>query len=169
MPYTTEYKDKPVACGLSFAPRDKEFVPPSLRIIYDNIKTTLYEDYNTTVNDLDLNEWVRQGVFLLNLGLTVEKNKAGSHLRHWEFFTSEVIKVLSEQTGVIFLLWGKEAQKVLPLIDTTTNHILIANHPASSIYTKEDWNCNHFKRVNEIITLNNGPEFKINWLDIFTS
>jgi uracil-DNA glycosylase len=165
-PYPTEYKNEPVACGLSFAPRNKEFVPPSLRIIYNNIKTTLYDDNLVFQDDLDLTTWTKQGVFLLNAGLTVEKGRAGSHLRHWEFFTKEVIKVLSKQTGIIFMLWGKEAQKTMSLIDTSTNHVLVANHPASSIYSKEDWNCNHFKRVNEIITLNNGPEYQIKWLTI---
>ena len=41
-PYPNLYEGEPVACGLAFAPSNREYVPPSLRMIYKNIKDRIY-------------------------------------------------------------------------------------------------------------------------------
>lgn len=100
-----------------------------------------------------LKHWREQGVFLLNMALTVETGQAGSHLRVWEEFTKEVVKHLSKQQGCIWLLWGKRAQDLIPciangfnvgkyslenLIDVPAvpeyNYILGTPHPAAEAY-----------------------------------
>lgn len=43
-PYPNRHKGEPVACGLSFAPRHRDYVPPSLRIMYGRIKQDIYPD-----------------------------------------------------------------------------------------------------------------------------
>lgn len=164
MPYPTEYKGEPVACGLAFAPRDTEFVPPSLRMIYNNLKATLYkDDLNFIDTDMDLHNWAKQGVFLLNAALTVEKNNAGSHLEFWRPFTERVIKTISENSsGVIFCFWGKDAQKFAPLVNSNAHHKLLASHPVSAVYKGSVWECDHFTEINRILLHNNGDH--IEWL-----
>lgn len=162
MPYPNEYKNEPVACGLAFAPRDPEYMPPSLRIIYETLKETVYSDELTFPVDLNMQEWAKQGVLLLNTALTVRKGKPGSHIPYWQFFTNAVIETLNETTGIIFLLWGNDAKKFRPMINETNHYILECSHPASSIYKKGPWECNHFTRVNEILKINHNEEIK--WL-----
>lgn len=161
-PYPNEYKGEPVACGLAFAPRDHEYLPPSLRIIYNTLKETLYSERLTFDSDLNMQEWAKQGVLLLNTALTVRKGKPGSHIPNWDFFTKAVINTLNETTGLIFLLWGNDAKKFRPLINETNHYILECAHPASSIYKKGPWECNHFTRVNEVLKINHNEEIK--WL-----
>lgn len=163
-PYPTEHRGEPVACGLAFAPRNRDFVPPSLRIIYNRIKEDLYPNDLTFPVDLNLESWAKQGVLLLNTALTVEKGKAGSHLKQWEFFTEEVIKVLNEGFGNIFILWGNDAKKFKPLLNEKAHYVLEAKHPVSSVYSGSAWECNHFLEVNRILTMLNGDA--IEWLEL---
>jgi uracil-DNA glycosylase len=164
-PYPTEYKGEPVACGLAFAPRHTEFVPPSLKQIYNRLKETLYTDeVNFIETDLNLHKWAEQGVFLLNAALTVEKNQAGSHLKLWKPFTETVIKTISENSaGVIFCFWGKDAQQFAPLVNAKFHHVLMGSHPVSAVYKGGKWDCNHFEEINTILLHNNGETIK--WLN----
>jgi uracil-DNA glycosylase len=167
MPYPNLYKGKPVASGLAFAPSNRDYVPPSLRMIYKNLMDTLYkkDPYLYYQENLDLVQWAKQGIFLINAALTVEEGKAGSHLPHWNEFTEQVIKTISETTsGVIFCFWGKDAQKFAPLVNSKFHYILKAPHPVSAVYKGGKWECNHFEQIDEILTKNNGETIK--WMDI---
>lgn len=59
------------------------------------------------------------GVLLLNACLTVRANNANSHKdQGWEKFTDAVIKAVSSQnSNVVFLLWGSYAQKKAAVVD----------------------------------------------------
>ena len=164
-PYPTEYKGEPVACGLAFAPRHRDFVPPSLRMIYNRLKKTIYADDLTFIEtDLNLEEWAKQGVFLINAALTVEKGRAGSHLSLWKEFTETVIRTISENSsGVIFCFWGKDAQQFAPLVNGQAHHKLLASHPVSAVYKGGEWDCEHFEEINQILLHNNNEEIK--WLN----
>ncbi|MBO5530006.1 MAG: uracil-DNA glycosylase, partial [Bacilli bacterium] len=85
-------------------------IPPSLKNIYKE----LYDDLGIEKNMLDGNlfPWVKQGVMLLNTGLTVEKDKPNSHKNlDWHIFTDEVIRKLNERDKpVVFILWGNNAR-----------------------------------------------------------
>lgn len=164
MPYNSEYKGEPVACGLSFAPRNRDFVPPSLRIIYQKIKESCYADELAFPLDLNIEKWAQQGVLMLNSALTVEKGGAGVHLKHWEFFTKAVLEALNELPGHIFVLWGKDAQKYKKYLNSDSQYILEANHPAYASYSGQYWECDHFNEINRILKLYNGES--IDWLDL---
>ena len=69
------YHGEKEAMGLSFSVRRGVRTPPSLRNIFKELK----DDLNITRTDTDLSDWAKQGVFLLNTVLTVEKDKANSH------------------------------------------------------------------------------------------
>ena len=64
------------AHGLSFSVPSGIKTPPSLKNIYKEIES----DLNIKINkDGNLENWAKQGVFLLNASLTVEAGKAASH------------------------------------------------------------------------------------------
>ena len=99
-------------------------IPPSLKNIYKE----LYDDLGIKkdMNDGNLLPWFKQGVMLLNTGLTVEKDKPNSHKDlGWHTFTDEVIKKLNErEKPVVFILWGNNARDKKKFI-TNKNHLVI--------------------------------------------
>jgi len=162
-PYPGRYKGEPTAHGLAFNPRNKDQVPPSLRVMYNKIKEDIYPDELSFPIDMDLEAWAKQGVLLINAALTIEEGKSGSHLAHWTQFTEAVFKTLNESTtGLIFCFWGKDALKFAHLIDDKFHHVLVASHPAAALYAGGKWECNHFKRINEILMASNRDD--IDWL-----
>lgn len=163
-PYNNLFRDKPVACGLSFAPRIREYMPPSLRQIYNCIKAEFYAEEMTYDVDLDIEYWAHQGVLMLNAALTVEAGKAGSHIKAWSDWTSEVIKAINEySTGVVFCLWGKDAQAFESQIGS--HHIILKNeHPVAANYQGRKWECDHFRKINEHLMGANGET--IEWIKV---
>ena len=99
---------------------------------------------------------------LLNSTLTVEEGKPNSH-KHigWKNLTDKVISRLSERGGIIFVLWGNEAQKKTTLIDEKNNHILCAPHPSPLSSYRGFFGSKPFSKINLILAdLNQEP---INW------
>jgi len=161
-PYPNKYKGLPVACGLAFAPRNNEYLPPSLKQIYNQIVRSFYSDQETDYRQLDLSYWAKQGILLLNTALTVREGQAGSHLSYWQWFTTGVIQKINElSTGVVFCLWGKEAQKLEIFIESH-NIILKAPHPVSASYSGKSWECNHFEYISKHLKDVNNIQFE--WL-----
>ncbi len=116
------------AHGLSFSVKKGVSIPRSL----ENIFKELASDLNIKPpNHGNLTHWATQGVLMLNTVLTVRAHKANSHKnKGWEIFTDRVIEIVNEQTPhVVFVLWGKEAQKKIKLIDD--KHTIIKSpHPS---------------------------------------
>lgn len=149
------------AMGLSFSVPKGVPLPASLKNIYKEIQS----DLNVKMPDHgDLTEWAKNGVFLLNAILTVEKSKAGSHQKTgWQEFTDAVIKNLSNHKNkIVFLLWGNYARSKKLLIDQSKHAVLEAAHP-SPLAGGAFFGCRHFSKTNEIlIQLNQPPiEWKI--------
>ena len=71
-------------------------------------------------------------MLLLNTCLTVRKAQANSHQKHgWETFTDAVIKALNKrEEGLVFLLWGKPAQKKSTMISKSRHRVLTCAHPS---------------------------------------
>lgn len=151
------------ATGIAFG-TDSYPLPPSLIIILSELTNSVYKDESVKYDETLLH-WVNQGVFLLNTSLTVRKGSPGSHVHIWKEFTKAVFEVLSEYTGLIYLLWGNNAKSYEKYINPNINHILKAAHPAAETYSKRAgfYYCNHFVKVNEILTLNNGQDHTIQW------
>ena len=98
------------AHGLSFSVPDSVKPPPSLINIYKELQDDLKKEVN--FNNGNLENWAKQGVFLLNTTLTVERSKPLSHQKiGWDIFTNKVISVISnELENIVFILWGSFAQ-----------------------------------------------------------
>lgn len=117
------------ANGLCFSvPRDVLRLPPSLR----NIHAAMARDGFTPPPHGDLTEWARQGVLLLNTALSVRDSEANSHSKQWREFTDGVISKLSDrERPVVFVLWGKSAQRKRDLISEDRHEVITAPHPAA--------------------------------------
>ena len=131
-PYHTFLNDKPVAEGLAFSSGDLSYCPPSLKNIIKEVERDCYNGFNLHVSaDYSLRRWVHQGVLLLNTALTVQEGKPGSHLNLWKPFTEYVFGILNTfHDGLIFMLWGKEAQKYKEWIIEPNHQIIEASHPS---------------------------------------
>lgn len=117
------------AHGLCFSvPDTVARKPPSLA----NICKELESDVGVELSTGDLSGWARQGVLLLNTTLTVQAGRAGSHRRKgWEMFTDAVIKALDAKDDlVVFILWGKDAQKKQKLITNPRHQVVVSSHPS---------------------------------------
>ncbi|HCE12073.1 MAG TPA: uracil-DNA glycosylase, partial [Enterococcus sp.] len=103
------------AHGLAFSVQPGVKLPPSLRNIYQELADDLKV---TPPIDGYLVPWAKQGVFLLNTVLTVRAGEANSHHgRGWEKLTDTIIETLNQRAQpVIFVLWGKPAQKKIHLL-----------------------------------------------------
>lgn len=122
------YHGEKEAMGLSFSVRRGVRTPPSLRNIFKELK----DDLKIERTDTDLSDWARQGVFLLNTVLTVEKDKANSHKDiGWEIFTDFVIKQINDKlNNVVFILWGRQARDKKRLITNPNHYIIESAHPS---------------------------------------
>lgn len=119
------------AHGLSFSVMPGIKHPPSLR----NMLQELQEDLGCSIpQNGTLTKWSQQGVMLLNTVLTVRAGQAHSHKEQgWEQFTDAVIdKLASREKPIIFVLWGKPAQRKKSIIrNYSTPHVILeAPHPS---------------------------------------
>ena len=144
------YHNPGQAEGLSFSVPHGVPAPPSLKNIYKEIESDLGVPVR---KDGSLENWARQGVFLLNAILTVEAGRAASHAGiGWAPFTDAVIHTLSEQReGLVFLLWGNFARSKKALIDTSRHTVLEAAHP-SPLAGGAFFGCRHFSKANAALS-----------------
>jgi uracil-DNA glycosylase len=155
------------ANGLAFAVGPGVRVPPSLRNIFKELTRSLGRAPRQTDGLLD--HWARQGVLLLNRSLTVEEGQAGSHAGWgWEALTGAVLAELQAQTTpLVFMLWGAQAQTLLPADPTERGpHLwLTANHPSPLSAQRPPVpfiGCGHFRSANDFLVAHGLPE--IDWL-----
>jgi uracil-DNA glycosylase len=123
------YHDDGQAHGLCFSVPIGVKKPPSLV----NLVKELASDVGCeSVPHGNLSAWARRGVLLLNTVLTVRAHEAASHKNQgWECFTDAVIQAVNDRAEpVVFLLWGRFAQKKGERIDTLRHRVLTAAHPS---------------------------------------
>lgn len=148
------YHEEGQAHGLAFSTPEGRPIPRSLKNIFKEIS----EEYGYPIPESGcLENWARQGVFLLNTVLTVEAGNANSHSKcGWQTFTDNVIKILNKQTQpIVFLLWGKQAEKKKELITNPDHLVLITSHPSPFSARRGFLGSNHFRLTNEFLKNNN--------------
>ena len=154
------YHEKGQAHGLAFSTPAGRPKPRSLNNIFKEINA----EYDYPIPESGcLESWANQGVFLLNTVLTVEEGNANSHSKcGWQIFTDNVIKLLDCQTQpIVFMLWGKQAEKKKELIKNPNHLVLITSHPSPFSARLGFFGSNHFIKANEFLKQNNLKE--INW------
>ena len=142
------------AHGLCFSVGKTVKLPPSLKNIFEEIRTDLGTPVPCHGN---LQRWADQGVLLLNATLTVRSHQAGSHQKKgWEKFTDSVIQKISEdREGVVFMLWGGPAKKKGKKIDVSKHLVLTSGHPSPLSANRGYWFGNkHFSTANKYLIKN---------------
>ena len=154
------YHEEGQAHGLAFSTPEGRPIPRSLKNIFKEINA----EYGYPIPTSGcLEKWAEQGVFLLNTVLTVEDGNANSHSKcGWQTFTDNVIEILNGQDQpIVFLLWGKQAEKKKELITNDSHLVLITSHPSPFSARRGFLGCNHFKLANDYLKKNNKKE--IDW------
>ena len=148
------------ANGMCFSVADGIQHPPSLQNIFKEINQDL--GIPAPVSG-DLSRWAKQGVFLLNVTLTVREGQSGSHQgQGWERFTDTVIHAINDGSDhVVFMLWGSFAQKKASFVDQAKHMILKAPHPSPLSAYRGFFGCKHFSQANA--WLESKGKGKINW------
>lgn len=149
------------AHGLCFSVANGIKPPPSLVNIYKELEADLGVKKDFTSGNLE--DWARQGVFLLNAILTVVASTPASHQKlGWEDFTDEVIKTISQRKEhVVFILWGNYARAKRVLIDQTKHLVIEAPHPSPFSAYSGFFGSKPFSQVNEYLKQQGKRE--INW------
>ena len=149
------------AHGLCFSVADGIKPPPSLVNIYKELEADLGVKKDFTSGNLE--DWARQGVFLLNAILTVIASTPASHQKlGWEDFTDEVIKTISQRKEhVVFILWGNYARAKRVLIDQTKHLVIEAPHPSPFSAYSGFFGSKPFSQVNNY--LKQQGESEIDW------
>lgn len=165
-PYHTFYNGTPVADGLLMGCSVTNRLQPSLDQFYKALEKELYDGLKLTApKSPDVSYLAHQGVLMFNASLTVEMNKAGSHLEIWHPFVKYVIEEIFNPAGVPMIFLGKDAGAFAKYRMPFTWNFTIS-HPASASYKNTEWDSEGvFKKVNKILKDNNNLE--IDWLDVF--
>jgi uracil-DNA glycosylase len=151
------YHGEGQAHGLCFSVKPGVKTPPSLVNIYKELNTDMGCEIP---NHGHLTAWAAQGVLMLNTVLTVRSGEANSHRKKgWEKFTDAVIRKVNDKTSrVVFVLWGKPAQKKLSLIDEDRHVVVQSAHPSPLSARTGFFGSRPFSQINQ--TLEEDP---IDW------
>lgn len=119
------------AHGLCFSVQpDVRPIPGSLRNIYKELTTDI-PGFRAPAHGF-LESWARQGILMLNTVLTVRAGEANSHQKQgWEEFTDEIMRELNRSTQpLVFVLWGRQAQKKQSILVAPHHRIVATAHPS---------------------------------------
>lgn len=136
------------AHGLCFSVKPGIATPPSLQNIYKELKS-----------DLNLEEpchgflesWAKNGVLMLNNVLTVQRGRPASHQgKGWEIFTDKVVNILNDKCqNLVFLLWGRHAQKKAANVNREKHLVLECAHPSPFSAHNGFLGSKHFSKGNK--------------------
>ena len=160
-PYFSLDKSKNrIAHGLAFSTLDVHVCPPSLKQIFHAIKRDKLVDKIPEV--YDLSNWSKQGVLLLNASSTTIIGKSLKHKENWKSVNEKIFKSIAEHfmveaTPLVYMLWGKDAQKRAAYIPSI-HHIMKTAHPSPQAQmrlkdnnAKKFTNCRHFVKANALL------------------
>lgn len=147
------------ANGLAFSVNDGVKFPPSLKNIFKELESDLNVRPRLTGN---LEDWAKQGVFLLNNVLTVREGQPDSHKNlGWDQFTLNVIEYLNEiNPFLVFILWGSKAISKEEII-SERHHIIKSAHPSPLSAYRGFFGSKPFSKTNEILLQKRGTT--IHW------
>ena len=153
------YFQRGQANGLCFSVPRSVPIPTSLRSIH----AAMLHDGIAPPTHGDLTAWGQRGVLLLNTALTVRSGSPNSHAKEWREFTDAVISNFNaSKNPLVFVLWGREAQRKKRLIDTDRHEVIEAPHPAARGKARTEFQQSRtFSQVNDALErLGRKP---INW------
>lgn len=148
------YPQKGVATGILFGNKketEEEDLSPSLQVIKE--AAINYEIPHSIISfDNTLESWAKQGILMLNSALTVQVDHAGSHTMLWRPFIANLLKNLSERNpGLVYVLFGNQAQTFKPYINNKLNIILEEKHPAYYARERRQMPYTIFEQLNTLM------------------
>ena len=165
-PYHSLKNGESIADGLALSCGITKYPQPSLDFFTRAIEKELYNDLCLPcIKNPDLTYLAnKEGVLLLNAGLTTEAGFAGVHNKLWEPFMKYLFENVLDVMGIPILLLGKDAQKLEKYI-APFNTIIRVSHPASAAHSNlGEWNSEScFKQIETILKHKNNET--INWFD----
>ena len=138
------------AHGLSFSVLPGVEAPPSLVNIFKELES----DLGCRVpNHGCLRHWAEQGVLLLNTVLTVREYQANSHQGiGWEEFTDHIITLLNQRKEpMVFILWGRPAQRKQSMITNPDHLVITSPHPSPLSAYRGFFGSRPFSKANEFL------------------
>lgn len=129
------YPQPNVANGLAFSCKTNQ---PSVMIF----ERELQLEYKTdSTLDYTLEDWVKQGVLLLNTSLSCDEYKPCTHSEYWKPFMIELITSLNnlkvtqkDFQSLVFVSLGRQAQSFNYLINEGWHSIINRYHPAAETH-----------------------------------
>lgn len=141
------------ANGLAFSVNQNITPPPSLRNIFQEYCEDLGLPYPKTG---DLTPWAENGVLLLNTSLTVYARQPNSCANWpWENFTRAVfLKAMELPQPIVFILWGRKAQKFLSdvnILSYPNKQQIMSAHPSPYSANAGFFKSRPFSRANRML------------------
>lgn len=145
------YHTPGLATGLAFSIPEDQDMPPSLK----NIQKELMSE-GFIMNSKTLRGWAKQGVLLLNTILTVSPRGPLSHKDYgWQQFTRRIVYQLAKDfPNIVFVLWGKEAQKFALFPAGHSYKIIMSPHPSPLSANKGFFGSKPFSKINTALEIN---------------
>lgn len=139
------YPTKGLACGLAFAVSEQSKRPQSLK----NLMKELAADIAPESVNGQLQNWVEQGVLLLNASLTTEVGVSGAHQGLWREFIVAAITALDEKLAgkLVCLSLGEQARKLSSLLKNAA--VVQAVHPSPLSASRGFFGSKIYSRVND--------------------
>jgi uracil-DNA glycosylase len=158
------YHSEGQANGLAFSVNRGQKTPPSLTNILKELQSEYPNQTPAAIrSEGDLSNWAEQGVLLLNASLTVCESAPLSHQNcGWEPLIQQVIATINTQcSGVVFVLWGKSAQRYKSFIDANIHAVIEGVHPSPLSAHRGFFGSKPFSKINEF--LENQGKSPIEW------
>lgn len=159
------YPTRGHAHGLAFSVKEGVKPPKSLINIFKELYSDILLDSTApTPTSGSLLPWAREGVLLLNTHLTVKEGEPMSHAGYgWDIFTQKAIEAAAKrQSPSVFILWGKQAQRLEGLIKNPAHLIIKSPHPSPLSAYRGFFGSRPFSRTNKFLS-QNGVE-PVDWL-----
>lgn len=147
------YPQKGIATGILFGNKvdtSEDKLSPSLEVIKEAAVNYEIPHYELRF-DNTLESWAKQGILMINSALTCVVNKTGSHTLNWRPFISKLIKNISKERGIIFVLFGRQAQSFKSYIDESCNAIIEVEHPSYFARTNTKMPYSVFTDINKLL------------------
>lgn len=151
--------------GLPLSSIVTDFKAPNklTKVIQETVEKTVYDGIDLNF-DYSLKSWCDQGVLLLNTSLTCEKGRGEAHEIFWKQFIRDVIgRIDKEKEGIIFCFWGRKAKYFASSVNQDFNYVLLGTTPEEAIWSRGEWDCDHFEKINAILKKDNRDGFQIIW------
>lgn len=146
------YPQKGVATGILFGNKENTTVlSPSLKVVEEACIDYTKPHRNISF-DITLESWAKQGILMLNAALTVKQDMPNSHTMLWRPFISKLLRNLSiHESGIVYVLFGTQAQTFAPYINASFNHIFKVKHPAYYARINESMPSELFIEISKLI------------------